>query len=570
MEIEPGEADDPRSREHRTPLFSHADSSMRESDPVEAKNKVNPSSVKEIRKSYKDIVSANQGKEIEFDTLMEDSTSDEEEGEDSMDIPVHQCDEVDDNPLKPAISLSPNLLRKIRKKWENTLIVKLLGKSIGFRALSTRLRAMWNLQGEFEIIDLDGGFFLLKFDYIQDYHYVTNGGPWIILNHYLTVRKWEANFKPSEALETKTAVWLRLPELPIEYYDEKGPKALVVPGLVLTNAKTHPSPDLIPSRPIRSQDKPYNPTVEEDATNPNMITIPSHLPIAATPFISPSAFTPSICLEPKSPSSPPSQNFNPNSATSLTACLEPIRSVSPPTVANQLDLMETPCFQDNPDVPLDPDIPSFSTSVSMVAGTSRQPSPTQRYRSFSPDARRELMVERRWWVTQIVRTVMVSGSVASVVLGAVIGSGSCRQIWQRGGVAMGCAVHGGWVMAGVVGGSMNDIRVGLRRPKGMLLTISHVPRTSPLRSTVDFHVVTQPSVGTQTGQPRHQYADQEHEHRVGVWNATCSAHAPPGPPADLITHPLVRSHEFAAVEISKKKPKTNLSKKRGNKADRAQ
>ncbi|KAK2991977.1 LOW QUALITY PROTEIN: hypothetical protein RJ640_002886 [Escallonia rubra] len=390
METEPGEADDPRSREHRTPLFSHADSSMRESDPVEAKNKVNPSSVKEIRKSYKDIVSANQGKEIEFDTLMEDSTSDEEEGEDSMDIPVHQCDEVDDNPLKPAISLSPNLLRKIRKKWENTLIVKLLGKSIGFRALSTRLRAMWNLQGEFEIIDLDGGFFLLKFDYIQDYHYVTNGGPWIILNHYLTVRKWEANFKPSEALETKTAVWLRLPELPIEYYDEKGPKALVVPGLVLTNAKTHPSPDLIPSRPIRSQDKPYNPTVEEDATNPNMITIPSHLPIAATPFISPSAFTPSICLEPKSPSSPPSQNFNPNSATSLTACLEPIRSVSPPTVANQLDLMETPCFQDNPDVPLDPDIPSFSTSVSMVAGTSRQPSPTQRYRSFSPDARRGL------------------------------------------------------------------------------------------------------------------------------------------------------------------------------------
>ena len=55
----------------------------------------------------------------------------------------------------------------------------------------------------------------------EDYRNVFTNGPWIIMNHYLTVRKWEPNFKPSEAREVTTAVWLRLPELPIEYYEEK-------------------------------------------------------------------------------------------------------------------------------------------------------------------------------------------------------------------------------------------------------------------------------------------------------------------------------------------------------------
>ncbi|KAI8028181.1 hypothetical protein LOK49_LG02G03616 [Camellia lanceoleosa] len=44
------------------------------------------------------------------------------------------------------------------------------------------------------------------------------GGPWVIMDHYLTMRRWEPNFKPSEALETKTPIWVRFPELPIEYY----------------------------------------------------------------------------------------------------------------------------------------------------------------------------------------------------------------------------------------------------------------------------------------------------------------------------------------------------------------
>ncbi|GMP38549.1 hypothetical protein CsSME_00009752 [Camellia sinensis var. sinensis] len=41
------------------------------------------------------------------------------------------------------------------------------------------------------------------------------------MDHYLTVRKWEPDFKALKAFETTTAVWVRFPELPIEYFQEK-------------------------------------------------------------------------------------------------------------------------------------------------------------------------------------------------------------------------------------------------------------------------------------------------------------------------------------------------------------
>ncbi|KAL7173820.1 hypothetical protein ACSBR2_033142 [Camellia fascicularis] len=85
----------------------------------------------------------------------------------------------------------------------------------------SKVRKIWDIQGDFEAIDLDSGFFLLKFQMKEDCSYVYTGGPWIVLDHYLTVWKWTPDFKPSAAKETTSALWVRFPQLPIEYYDEK-------------------------------------------------------------------------------------------------------------------------------------------------------------------------------------------------------------------------------------------------------------------------------------------------------------------------------------------------------------
>ena len=45
------------------------------------------------------------------------------------------------------------------------------------------------------------------------------GGPWFVVGHYLSIRSWEPNFKPSSACVSLVAVWVRLLKLPIEYYE---------------------------------------------------------------------------------------------------------------------------------------------------------------------------------------------------------------------------------------------------------------------------------------------------------------------------------------------------------------
>ncbi|KAL7233399.1 hypothetical protein ACSBR1_017094 [Camellia fascicularis] len=74
---------------------------------------------------------------------------------------------------------------------------------------------------DFDAIDLGNNCFLFKFSSHEDYHHVYMGGPWVIMDHYLTISKWEPDFKASEAFETTTAVWVRFPELPIQYFQEK-------------------------------------------------------------------------------------------------------------------------------------------------------------------------------------------------------------------------------------------------------------------------------------------------------------------------------------------------------------
>ena len=42
--------------------------------------------------------------------------------------------------------------------------------------------------------------------------------PWFIGENFLSIRPWEPNFKPTEANISSLAIWVRLNELPIEYY----------------------------------------------------------------------------------------------------------------------------------------------------------------------------------------------------------------------------------------------------------------------------------------------------------------------------------------------------------------
>ncbi|KAF7823296.1 uncharacterized protein G2W53_021440 [Senna tora] len=88
--------------------------------------------------------------------------------------------------------LSDREWKRLNRPFKKALIIKLLGKTIGFKFLFRKVNQEFAL----------------------------TGGPWIVLDHCLIVRPWTSLFDPDEKVQ-KLATWVHLPDLPIELYDDK-------------------------------------------------------------------------------------------------------------------------------------------------------------------------------------------------------------------------------------------------------------------------------------------------------------------------------------------------------------
>ena len=105
------------------------------------------------------------------------------------------------------------------KPWRKSLIVKLLGKVLGFQMLITRIKSLWQLEGRYKMVDLGQDNFLFKFESKSDYLHALDGGPWIISGHYLTIRPWFPNFDLLKDEINKIVAWIKFPGFPLEYYN---------------------------------------------------------------------------------------------------------------------------------------------------------------------------------------------------------------------------------------------------------------------------------------------------------------------------------------------------------------
>ncbi|XVF09486.1 hypothetical protein REPUB_Repub07fG0097200 [Reevesia pubescens] len=104
-----------------------------------------------------------------------------------------------------SATLTKEEKKKIRAKWNRTLIVKVFGKTVGYQHLLFKLNQLWKPQGKLFLIDLGSDFFLVKLQVSEDYDRIIKGGPWFVGGRFLTIRKRVPNFKASEAAFTSVA-----------------------------------------------------------------------------------------------------------------------------------------------------------------------------------------------------------------------------------------------------------------------------------------------------------------------------------------------------------------------------
>ncbi|KAJ1432901.1 hypothetical protein SESBI_06444 [Sesbania bispinosa] len=166
--------------------------------------------------SYKDAQGVNGGyrsdpaSESKYEPSFEGGESSKEEGDES---------EVEEDRLCPVIKLSKEERHEVCKPWRKALIVKLLGKRVGLKFLHLRLLKLRQPVGEMEVIDLENDYFFIRLSDVCNVAHALGGGPWIISGHYLVMQRWQPEFNPFTDELKRVAVWIRIPGLPIEYYD---------------------------------------------------------------------------------------------------------------------------------------------------------------------------------------------------------------------------------------------------------------------------------------------------------------------------------------------------------------
>lgn len=71
-----------------------------------------------------------------------------------------------------------------------------------------------------KITDMASDFFLVRLSSVEDYRHALFEGSWKVADHYLIVQRWRPFFCINALVQRKVAIWVRIPKLPIELYND--------------------------------------------------------------------------------------------------------------------------------------------------------------------------------------------------------------------------------------------------------------------------------------------------------------------------------------------------------------
>ncbi|CAN1239927.1 hypothetical protein LINGRAPRIM_LOCUS2542 [Linum grandiflorum] len=127
---------------------------------------------------------------------------------------------VDGNRLKPKIVFDEDLEEELCHSWRFPLVIKIYGRSVGYYYRSNKIATIWKPMGEWELLDVGYGFFVVKFLEEDDMIDAFAGRPYNCGGSFLSVQRWTPYFFPSTARITKIATWVKFLELSLHHYND--------------------------------------------------------------------------------------------------------------------------------------------------------------------------------------------------------------------------------------------------------------------------------------------------------------------------------------------------------------
>ncbi|KAJ4844177.1 hypothetical protein Tsubulata_045764 [Turnera subulata] len=125
---------------------------------------------------------------------------------------------VYEEPGGTVVELSEAFKSRLERPWRLAVVVKLLGRSIGYRVLIIRLKACG--------IQPDRTRLWIWLKKELDFQCVLFWGPWMIFNHVLFVHPWTPEFRASKGTIDIAVVWVQFPDIPPNWYHARLLKTL--------------------------------------------------------------------------------------------------------------------------------------------------------------------------------------------------------------------------------------------------------------------------------------------------------------------------------------------------------
>ncbi|XP_028553644.1 uncharacterized protein LOC110106669 [Dendrobium catenatum] len=125
-------------------------------------------------------------------------------------------------PPQQKLSFKADDLSEGISLWNLTLVGYSIGQRPYYERLLASMKKLWKLKGSMSLISLAEGFFLLKFNNLDDYNMIWSGGPWFLLGKPFVLQQWSPKFKPKRDENASILIWIKILDLPLALWTPSG------------------------------------------------------------------------------------------------------------------------------------------------------------------------------------------------------------------------------------------------------------------------------------------------------------------------------------------------------------
>ncbi|GJT15314.1 zinc knuckle CX2CX4HX4C containing protein [Tanacetum coccineum] len=148
------------------------------------------------------------------------------------------------------ISIPRKVVKKVSTRFEHTLYGYFIGKRMAFQVVEYYARNNWTKPRLKRIMMNTTCFFFFKLDSRVGLEAVLEGGPWLIRNSLIILKKWSMDTRLLKEELTRIPIWVKLHDVPLQVFEEDGISLIAMSSFAWCLIEVNSKVDLVDFVPI--------------------------------------------------------------------------------------------------------------------------------------------------------------------------------------------------------------------------------------------------------------------------------------------------------------------------------